>query len=275
MMNVKTKNTALIGAAVAILALGTWAEPAHARKHRSGSHERSYRAENFQPFGWFGEPQLKRKRYASRHASYRSQRAYRRQQDTTVFGFASAFSGEQASLTRKERRRAQREALRAQRLQARQERGWHAASPGYAMAAEPRTRRSRHAVRATPQPAGIASGFGSPGLVAEARRYLGGNPTGRSSLWCANFMNLVLQRSGHRTSGSNMARSFASYGRRVGGPQIGAIAVMSRGKRGGHVGVVFGLDRSGNPIVISGNHGGRVAEAVYPRGRIYAYVMPL
>jgi uncharacterized protein (TIGR02594 family) len=60
----------------------------------------------------------------------------------------------------------------------------------------------------------------------------------------------------------------------VSGPQVGAIAVMSRGKRGGHVGVVSGFDKSGNPIVISGNHGGRVAEAVYPRGRIYAYVMP-
>jgi hypothetical protein len=26
--------------------------------------------------------------------------------------------------------------------------------------------------------------------------------------------------------------------------------------------------------VVSGNHGHRVAESVYPRGRIYAYVMP-
>ena len=103
-------------------------------------------------------------------------------------------------------------------------------------------------------------GFGGTGIVAEARRYIGTNPTGRSSLWCAHFMNLVLERSGHRGSGSNMARSFASYGTRVSGPQVGAIAVMSRGKRGGHVGVVSGIDANGNPIVISGNHGRRVAE---------------
>ena len=32
-------------------------------------------------------------------------------------------------------------------------------------------------------------------------------------LWCARFMNMVLQRSGHRGSGSDLARSFASYGR--------------------------------------------------------------
>jgi len=43
---------------------------------------------------------------------------------------------------------------------------------------------------------------------------------------------------------------------------------------GGHVGVVSGFDRSGNPIIISGNHGHRVAEAVYPGRRVYAYVMP-
>lgn len=115
---------------------------------------------------------------------------------------------------------------------------------------------------------------GGSDVVAEARRYIGGNPTGRGSLWCARFMNMVLQRSGHRGTGSDMARSFASYGQRVSGPQVGAIAVMSRGRRGGHVGVVSGVDPNGNPVIISGNHGHRVAEATYSRGRVYAYVMP-
>jgi uncharacterized protein (TIGR02594 family) len=118
-----------------------------------------------------------------------------------------------------------------------------------------------------------AIGFGSSKVVAEARRYIGGNPTGRGRLWCARFMNMVLQHSGLHGTGSDMARSFASYGHRVSGPQIGAIAVMGR-RGGGHVGVVSGIDASGNPIVVSGNHGHRVAESVYPRSRIYAYVMP-
>jgi uncharacterized protein (TIGR02594 family) len=118
-----------------------------------------------------------------------------------------------------------------------------------------------------------AAGFGSSNVVAEARRYIGANPTGRGRLWCARFMNMVLQHSGLHGTGSDMARSFASYGQRVSGPQIGAIAVMGR-RGGGHVGVVSGIDASGNPIVVSGNHGHRVAESVYPRGRIYAYVMP-
>ena len=122
---------------------------------------------------------------------------------------------------------------------------------------------------------GAAASFGGgSGLVAEARRYLGTNPTGRSSLWCGHFMNLVLERSGRQGSASNTARSFASYGSRLSGPQVGAIAVMSRGKGGGHVGIVSGIDAGGNPIIISGNHGRRVAESTYPRGRVYAYVMP-
>jgi uncharacterized protein (TIGR02594 family) len=116
-------------------------------------------------------------------------------------------------------------------------------------------------------------GFGSSNVVAEARRYLGGNPTGRGSLWCARFMNLVLQHSGYHGTGSDMASSFAHYGQRISGPQVGAIAVMGR-RGGGHVGIITGIDASGNPIMISGNNGNRVREAPISRGRIYAYVMP-
>ncbi len=127
---------------------------------------------------------------------------------------------------------------------------------------------------ASPAATATPGGFGSSAVVAEARRHLGGNPTGRGRLWCARFMNMVLERSGHRGTGSDMARSFASYGQRVSGPQVGAIAVMSRGRSGGHVGVVSGIDAQGNPIVVSGNNGNRVREASVSRGRIYAYVMP-
>jgi uncharacterized protein (TIGR02594 family) len=121
---------------------------------------------------------------------------------------------------------------------------------------------------------GISSGgFGSSSLVSEARRYLGGNPTSRRSLWCARFMNMVLEHTGHRGTGSDMANSFAHYGQRISGPQVGAIAVMGR-RGGGHVGVITGIDARGNPIMISGNNGNRVREAPVSRGRIYAYVMP-
>ena len=119
-----------------------------------------------------------------------------------------------------------------------------------------------------------ASSLGLQDLVAAARRWLGGrNPTSRRTLWCASFMNFVLARTGHSGTGSDAANSFASYGHRVSGPQVGAIAVMTR-RGGGHVGVVSGVDAAGNPVIISGNNGNQVREAAYKGGRIYAYVMP-
>jgi uncharacterized protein (TIGR02594 family) len=120
----------------------------------------------------------------------------------------------------------------------------------------------------------ITGTWGAPSWLAIAESYKGTNPTRKNSLWCADFMNLVLSQSGMKSSNSSMARSFTGYGRRLAGPQIGAIAVLSRGKRGGHVGIVKGIDARGNPIIISGNHGRRVGEGTYPRHRVIAYVWP-
>ena len=115
-------------------------------------------------------------------------------------------------------------------------------------------------------------GATSNSLVSEARKYIGTNPTGRGSLWCGAFMDMVLKRTGH-AGGGNLASAYARYGMRVSGPQVGAIAVMGR-HGGGHVGVVSGIDPNGNPIIVSGNHNHTVAESVYPAGRISAYVLP-
>jgi uncharacterized protein (TIGR02594 family) len=115
-------------------------------------------------------------------------------------------------------------------------------------------------------------GLSTNDLVSEARKYIGTNPTGRASLWCGAFMDMVLKRTGH-AGGGNLASAYARYGTRVAGPQVGAIAVMGR-RGGGHVGVVSGIDPNGNPIIVSGNHNHTVAEAVYPRARISAYVVP-
>ena len=109
--------------------------------------------------------------------------------------------------------------------------------------------------------------LGWPALVSEARKYLGTNPTARKKLWCATFMNFVLAKVGYAGTNTDAAKSFTYYGHRISEPKIGAIAVLSRGKLGGHVGVVSGIDKSGNPIIISGNHGHRVGEAAYPRER--------
>lgn len=140
-------------------------------------------------------------------------------------------------------------------------------------AASPRGRGRTRALAAQAKvPETGFGGFTSSSLVSEARKYIGTNPTGRSSLWCGAFMDMVLKRTGHN-GGGNLASAYARYGTRVSGPQVGAIAVMGR-RGGGHVGVVSGVDPNGNPIIISGNHNRTTAESVYPRGRITAYVLP-
>jgi len=135
-------------------------------------------------------------------------------------------------------------------------------------------RRDQASARALAQSHSNSAYGGATGnsLVSEARKYIGTNPTGRGSLWCGAFMDLILKRTGH-SGGGNLAKAYASYGTRVSGPQVGAIAVMGR-RGGGHVGVVSGVDPNGNPIIVSGNHNRTVAESVYPAGRITAYVLP-
>jgi uncharacterized protein (TIGR02594 family) len=149
---------------------------------------------------------------------------------------------------------------------------------GATAAAEPRSyrrhqRRGRVAVR--PQPSSFGSAFAGAAiggdLVSRARNYLGQTAAQvgvRRNLWCGAFLNKV---AGGGT-GSDLAKSWLAKPRTS--PRVGAIAVMGRGRGGGHVGVVSGFDGSGNPIIISGNHNRRVGEAVYPKSRVIAYVTP-
>lgn len=117
------------------------------------------------------------------------------------------------------------------------------------------------------------SGFSSGGyLVSKARAYMGQTASQiglhRSTLWCSAFMRHITGASGV----DDRARSWLVKTRVA--PQVGAIAVLTRGKSGGHVGVVSGFSARGNPIIVSGNHGRRVGEGEYPRHRVLAYVMP-
>jgi uncharacterized protein (TIGR02594 family) len=144
--------------------------------------------------------------------------------------------------------------------------------------AEARPRHHRHhhhrARIAAPAPTSHSwSGFGGSDVVATARQYVGsGAVFGRATLWCATFMNYVLQKTGHRPTGSDAAASFASKPQTT--MHVGAIAVMRR-RGGGHVGVVSGIDANGNPIIISGNSRGRkVYEGPIARSRVYKFVDP-
>jgi uncharacterized protein (TIGR02594 family) len=137
---------------------------------------------------------------------------------------------------------------------------------------QPLARSRSDAAEAAAQVPGAAS------VLLEALRWRGrtakqlGLPT---TLWCADFMNYVFRQAGGKGTQSRSSRSYLQYGKKLDGPRVGAIAIFTRGgPNTGHVGVVRGTDGDGNPIVVSGNHGPTVKEAVYPKAKVIAYVMP-
>ena len=114
---------------------------------------------------------------------------------------------------------------------------------------------------------------GAPGLIREAERWLGsGNFTGRPGAWCAWAISAWLTATGHRPLANGMAASALTYGLRLPGPRVGAIAVVSsRSGLASHVGLVRRF--KGDDIeLISGNWGHRVAIGVVPRRRISAFI---
>jgi uncharacterized protein (TIGR02594 family) len=119
---------------------------------------------------------------------------------------------------------------------------------------------------------------GAAGLLLEALRWQGrtakqiGLPT---KLWCADFMNFVIKKAGAKGTQSRAARSFLEFGKKLDGPRVGAIAILTRaGPQNGHVGIVRGTDGLGNPILVSGNSANMVRQSSYPKNRVLAYVMP-
>ncbi len=125
---------------------------------------------------------------------------------------------------------------------------------------------------------------GSSSLIGVARQYLGrGNFTGFHEAWCADALRAWLRRGGYSIRGTDhRAISFARYGRQT-GPHVGAIAVLRH-----HVGIVAGFapcasgrrtpERAPNAcsvILLSGNHGHRVALGGYAARRIIAFRDPI
>lgn len=128
----------------------------------------------------------------------------------------------------------------------------------------------RHRASRVSRAHAAVSGDSDRSVVSTARSQIGNGPVyGRRTLWCARFLNWVLEQTGHKGTGSDMAESFASLPHTD--LHVGAIAVMSR-RGGGHVGIVSAISPEGNPIIISGNHRHHVAEAEYPRRRHITYV---
>jgi uncharacterized protein (TIGR02594 family) len=121
-------------------------------------------------------------------------------------------------------------------------------------------------------PAGYA---GASSLVAEASRWIGATSRQMgvpSRLWCMDGTNVWLRRAGLQPVASRRAIDALHAGRRISQPKVGALAITSR--RGGHhVGVVAEVV-NGGVILISANHGNRVASAFYSRSRLIAFVDP-
>jgi uncharacterized protein (TIGR02594 family) len=107
-------------------------------------------------------------------------------------------------------------------------------------------------------------------ILADARRYLGmGNVTNSHRAWCADFVNFILRKTGHVTSGSGMAWSLLHVGRRVSHPEPGDIAVLR-----GHVTFFAGWGGRGF-LGLGGNQGHhRVTLSSYPLSRVVAFVRP-
>jgi uncharacterized protein (TIGR02594 family) len=124
----------------------------------------------------------------------------------------------------------------------------------------------------------IAAAIGAPtDLVALARRYKGKRASQLGlprSLWCADFVNKVRLEAGLRAVPSRLARDQINGGRRIAEPVSGAVVILSRGRGGGHTGFVAAVLPGGDIVVVSGNHGNRVAESTYRRSRVIAFVDP-
>lgn len=117
----------------------------------------------------------------------------------------------------------------------------------------------------------LSAGAAKADPVSHARQYLGMNARQiglhRTTLWCSAFLQFIV---GKKPGVDDRAISWKARPRTSG--YVGSIAIVR--SRRMHVGIVSGYDNNGNPILISGNHNGRVAETAYPKGRVVAFVQP-
>jgi uncharacterized protein (TIGR02594 family) len=103
-------------------------------------------------------------------------------------------------------------------------------------------------------------------LANKAGKYMGATASQLglpSTLWCADFMNMLVGGS------DRSAASYLKRGKVAPHGCVNCVAVTTR-RGGAHVGVVAGYE-GGNPVIISGNHLGKVGVAVYRREKVIGY----
>ena len=74
--------------------------------------------------------------------------------------------------------------------------------------------------------------------------------------WCAAFAGACLERAGHASTRSLMARSYLRWGAALDEGRFGAVAVLSRGSdpAAGHVGFLLG-ETDAHVVLLGGNQG--------------------
>lgn len=97
-----------------------------------------------------------------------------------------------------------------------------------------------------------------------------------SVAWCAAFACAMLERAGFSSPKQLTARSFLTWGKEIGGPRVGAIVVLKRGRSAwqGHVGFVAAWGE-GWVAVLGGNQGDSVSVEHFPTDRVLGYRMPV
>lgn len=98
--------------------------------------------------------------------------------------------------------------------------------------------------------------------------------------WCGGFVGAVLKRAGLDilpAGEAPRARAWASWGRKLNGPAVGAVVVFWRGHpdgTAGHVGFVVGSDERRRLMVLGGNQSNAVTIAPFDTSRVLAYRWP-
>lgn len=119
-------------------------------------------------------------------------------------------------------------------------------------------------------------GPGSNSKIDEMFRLVGHPGNTDDVAWCAAFAGACLRLGGYTSTGRLDARSYLTYGERLGEPRIGCIAVFWRkapDSSFGHVGFYMG-EHGGQILVLGGNQGDQVNISGQPRERLLGYRWP-
>ena len=110
--------------------------------------------------------------------------------------------------------------------------------------------------------------------LTEFLRNGGQNLDPTTTAWCAAFVNSAIKQAGGTGTNSLAARDFLKWGEAVQDPQMGDIAVFSRGDPDGwqgHVGFFKGMNPDGTIRVLGGNQGDAVSIANYSPDQLLGY----